>query len=101
MELVTSVPWRTSEDDDSEDDDKVDGEKFAKLQVLEEAIRKHDEDVKKEREMAHESMPRSMGTAELPRMRVSHPRDHPPGALHNVQDEIVRPARGQGVRTTR
>ena len=26
MELVTGVPWRTSEDDD-----KVDGEKFAKL----------------------------------------------------------------------
>ena len=31
-------------------DDKVDGEKFAKLQVPEEAIRKHDEDVKKERD---------------------------------------------------
>ena len=45
MELVTGVPWRTSEDDD-----KVDGEKFAKLQVPEEAIRKHDEDVKKERD---------------------------------------------------
>ena len=54
MELVTGVPWRTSEDDD-----KVDGEKFAKLQVPEEAIRKHEEDVEKEREMAHESMPRS------------------------------------------
>ena len=53
-EQVTGVPWRTSEDDD-----KVDGEKFAKLQVPEEAIRKHDEDVEKEREMAHESMPRS------------------------------------------
>ena len=54
MELVTGAPWRTSEDDD-----KVDGEKFAKLQVPEEATRKQDEDVKKEREMAHESMPRS------------------------------------------
>ena len=52
MELVTGVLWRTSEDDD-----KVDGEKFAKLQVRVEAIRKHDEDVEKEREMAHESMP--------------------------------------------
>ena len=30
-----------------EDDDKVDGEKFAKLQVTEGAIRKYDEDVKK------------------------------------------------------
>ena len=45
MELVTGVPWRTSEDDD-----KVDGGKLAKLQVPEEAIRKHDEDIKKERD---------------------------------------------------
>ena len=54
MELVTGVPWRTSEDDD-----KVDGDKIAMLQVPEEAIHEHDEDVKKERERAHESMPRS------------------------------------------
>ena len=45
MELVTGVPWRTSEDDD-----KVDGEKFAKLQVPEEATRKHGEDIEKERD---------------------------------------------------
>ena len=33
----------------SEDDDKADGEPSAKLQVLEEAIRKHDADVERER----------------------------------------------------
>ena len=93
MELVTGVPWRTSEDDD-----KVDGEKFAKLQVPEEAIRKHDEDVKKERDGPRVDAKKLLyhkegyGTAwvlgEVPRMRISHPRDHPPGALRGVQDEI-------------
>ena len=44
-ELVTTVPWRMSEDDD-----KADGKQFAKLQVPEEAIHKHDEDVERERD---------------------------------------------------
>ena len=122
MELVTGVPWRTSDDDD-----KVDGEKFAKLQVPEEAIRKHVEDVKKERDGPRVDAKKLLyhkegyGTAwvlgEVRRMRISHPRDHPSGALCGVQDEIlgnsqecrevqegrgeVRPARGQGVRATR
>ena len=41
---MTTLPWRMSEDDD-----KADGEQFAKLQVPEEAIHKHDEDVERER----------------------------------------------------
>ena len=124
----TEDRWNPKAVETSEDDDKVDGEKFAKLQVPEEAIRKHDEDVKKETEMAHESIPRSFfitkkdveqhgysakspGCASVIRgtTRQAHSR--------GVQDEIrgnsqehrevlegrgeVRPARGQGVRATR
>ena len=48
----------------------------------------------KGREVAHESMPRSFFIKkkdmdlEVPRMRVGHPWDHPPGALRGVQEEI-------------
>ena len=50
---LTGEPWRMSEDDD-----EADGEPSAKLQVLEEAIRKHDADVERI-EIAHQSVPRS------------------------------------------
>ena len=42
---LTGLPRRMSEDDD-----KADGEGFAKLQVPEEAIRRHDADVKRDRD---------------------------------------------------
>ena len=35
-----------------------------------------------------------MVLGEVPRMRVSHPRDHPPGAFRGVQDEILKILKG-------
>ena len=54
----------------------------------------------KGREVAHESMPRSFFITkkdvdlEVPRMRVGHPWDHPPGALLGVYEEIWENCQG-------
>ena len=73
----------------NEDDDKADGEPFAKLQVPEEAIRKHDEDVEREREgprVNHykEGHAPARVLSEVPGMHVGLPWDHPPGALRGL-----------------
>ena len=53
MELIISVPWRTNEEDP-----RADGDPFEALHMPEDAARRHEDEVQKERELAHESVPR-------------------------------------------